>query len=199
MTMQRSRPIRRRPWPRCPAGVAGALLALGLATAAQAQDLSFSVGNFSLEQLVVANGQNPYTATLPNGLGSAESTNRSATSIIVQQGSGNRASAYSTNSPGAALASIQLGQSNRAVGVIEDSPGSTIAQAQFGSNNDSLVGILRGADNAVSTVQLGDGLGASVALVDSTSTTVVYGQAGQNYNGGIVIRNAPPGTVVKLN
>lgn len=190
------------PWgPHRGAGWLRGLLACALfafATPASAQELTFSVGNLSLEQVVTAGEQNPFVAQGPFG-SSGSAPQMGATSFIAQQGNGNNAFTMTSQSPGSAIASLQNGNGNDAIGVIVDSPGSAIAQAQLGNNNDSLVGIIGGANNAVSTVQVGNGLGASVALVNSESTTVVYGQAGQNYTGGIVIKNAPPGTVVRLN
>ena len=51
----------------------------------------------------------------------------------------------------------------------------------------------------IATAQIGNNLGINFGLVNSKGTRVVYGQAGSNYSGGIVVRNAPPGTVITLN
>tara|TARA_R110002012_G_scaffold47399_1_gene124200 strand:- start:4277 stop:4861 length:585 start_codon:yes stop_codon:yes gene_type:complete len=161
-----------------------------------AQEITFQIENsVSLEQIMTA--QDFLTAT-PQVVERRDAFSGS-TSIISQEGTRNSAQNYISRSDNAFSSTLQVGVDNTSIGAIIDSPRSVIAQLQAGGNNFSLVGIVGGADNAVSTLQLGNDLGVSVGLVNSTETKVVYGQAGEGYNGGVVIRNAPPGTVVKLN
>ncbi|MAM00296.1 MAG: hypothetical protein CL583_17795 [Alteromonadaceae bacterium] len=162
-----------------------------------AQEITFQIENsVSLEQVVTAQdtlraAQQVQTRRDEGPLGS--------TAFISQEGRLNNAQNFISQSRGASSSTLQVGLNNRSISAIIDSPGSAIAQLQAGRDNFALVGIVGGADNAVSTLQLGNELGVSVGLVNSTGTKVVYGQAGEGYNGGVVIRNAPPGTVVKLN
>ncbi|MDF3384594.1 MULTISPECIES: hypothetical protein [unclassified Sulfitobacter] len=162
-----------------------------------AQEITFQIENsVSLEQIVTA--QDVLTAGQPGMVRRSEAS-LGSTAFISQEGRLNNAQNFTSRSPGASTSTLQIGLNNRSIGAIIDSPGSAIAQLQAGRENFSLVGIVGGADNAVSTLQLGNELGVSVGLVNSTGTKVVYGQVGEGYNGGVVIRNAPPGTVVKLN
>lgn len=164
---------------------------------AAAQEVTFQIENsVSLEQIVTA--QDVLTAA-QQVVARRDDTPLESTAFISQEGRLNNAQNFIFRSRGAASSILQVGLNNKSIGAIIDSPGSAIAQLQAGKDNFSLVGIVGGADNAVSTLQLGNELGVSVGLVNSTGTKVVYGQAGEGYNGGVVIRNAPPGTVVKLN
>lgn len=180
---------------------------INLATAVTGQSLNFVVQNdLSPREIYVSSRQ---------GTGGAPANSNAATQAALssqqnrfnsvgfsnyslQYGGDNFSGAYTNNSPGSSVAAIQYGQSNSAVALIEDSPGSVVAQFQLGSDLSSDVFIIRGQNNNVATAQLGNSLGISFGLVDSTETTVVYGQAGENYSGGIVVRNAPPGTVIRL-
>ncbi|WP_339760157.1 hypothetical protein [uncultured Sulfitobacter sp.] len=166
-------------------------------SSAFAQDVTFQIDNFvSLEQIIAQQAYVTSTGATPmdNSVQAAGST-----SSIVQQGTANFAQSFSANSSNAVIGIAQAGNDNTSIAVIVDSPDSAIAQLQLGNSNSSVVGIIGGSDNGVSTLQLGNNLGVSVALVDSTGTKVVYGQAGNDYNGGVVIKNAPVGTVIKLN
>lgn len=179
------------------------LAALFFAPPVAAETFRFEINNFSLEQTVVSSSSRQ-TSPSADGVGSQDYslTSRQASTgssnVTFQRGFQNSGSSYSIDSPGAALATLQVGVENNAVGIIKDSPGSVIAQAQFGTGNSSVVGIFGGANNHAATVQIGSNLGAGVALVDSFDTKLVYGQAGADYNGGIVIKNAPANTVIKL-
>jgi len=163
------------------------------ASAAMAQHhLSFEVQNgLTLEQISVAKTQRSISSSDRPSLGSA--------SLIAQTGSRNSAFTATIASPGAATTTLQAGSANLANAVIQESPRSVIAQLQVGEGNTSQVGIIGGRDNAVATAQIGNNLGINFGLINSKGTRVVYGQAGSNYSGGIVVRNAPPGTVITLN
>ncbi|WPY96261.1 hypothetical protein T8T21_15910 (plasmid) [Limimaricola variabilis] len=171
---------------------AALILVCTSATNAMAQQpLVFEVQNgLTLEQISVARTQDPGTR---NGQTSG------STSVIAQTGSRNSAFTATIASPGAATTTLQAGSANLANAVIQDSPRSVIAQLQVGEGNTSQVGIIGGRDNAVATAQIGNNLGINFGLVNSKGTRVVYGQAGSNYSGGIVVRNAPPGTLITLN
>ena len=177
--------------------VASALVCELRADIVAAQEVTFQIENsVSLEQVVTA--QDVLTAA-QRGASRRDDTSLGSTAFISQEGRLNNAQNFISRSRRASSSTLQVGLNNRSISAIIDSPGSAIAQLQAGRDNFSLVGIVGGADNAVSTLQLGNELGVSVGLVNSTETKVVYGQAGEGYNGGVVIRNAPPGTVVKLN
>ena len=167
---------------------------LCLPALAGAQPLDFELDNITFEQIVAPRGIVPDAPALNSGPGPSGSD-----VLVLQRGQENRAATSIDASPGGAIATVQLGQDNTAVAAIVESPGSVIAQAQIGTGNSSAVGIIGGFDNAVATAQIGQGLGAAVGLVDSQQTTITYGQAGQDYSGGVVIKNAPPGIVIRLN
>ena len=172
---------------------------LVIATQSSAQDIDFQVNNLvSLEQVITMQDQ-LQAETLSPMLESRIDRFEGSSSVIIQEGTRNFGETYISSSSGAVAGIAQVGASNSATGVIIDSPGSSVAQFQAGRDNSSLVGIIGGANSHVSTLQIGNNLGVAVGLVDSTDTQVVYGQAGSDYNGGIVIKNAPPGTVVRLN
>jgi len=172
--------------------LATSALIFGSTFAAQAQDFGFQVSNgLTLEQVVVT--QETATAA------PFQSRNLGSSAVITQSGQDNSAVSSITESPDAGTLVFQQGISNSVLAVIENSPGSAIAQAQFGSNNFSAAAIIGGSENGIASAQIGNTLSNSVALVDSVGTMVVYGQAGQGYSGGIVVRNAPRGTIVRLN
>lgn len=184
------------PYRRCRRSAFRALLVgvLCLPTLAGAQPLDFELDNVTFQQIVAPRAMAPDALALNGSMGP------SGTDVLVlQRGQDNRAATYIDSSPGGAIATLQLGRENIVAAVIVESPGSVIAQAQIGAGNISAVGIIGGNDNAVATAQIGQGLGVAVGLVDSQQTTITYGQAGQDYSGGVVIRNAPPGTVIRLN
>ena len=188
-----------RPWRQRPVGGSPVFRALLIGTLclpvpAWGQQLDFEVDNVSLQQIVAPRSVAPDAPTLTGGMAPTGSD-----VLVLQQGLENTAATYVEASPGGAIATLQLGQANTAVAVIKDSPGSVLAQAQIGTGTTSAVGVIGGNDNAVATAQIGHGLGVAVGLVDSQETTITYGQAGQNYSGGVVIKNAPPGTVIHLN
>lgn len=164
---------------------------------ASAQEVSFQIDNFfSLEQIVA---QEAYDASSQSAPIDEMTLSGGSSSAITQEGTSNFAQSFVARSSDALTGIAQSGNSNASTAVILDSPDSAIAQLQVGDSNISVVGIIGGSENGVSTLQLGNNLGVSVALVNSTGTKVVYGQAGRDYNGGVVIRNAPVGTVIKLN
>ena len=175
---------------------AASLLGIAYSPAATAQQIDFEVDNVTLEQVIASEAN--MAPGLPEGaLLEAEGTG--SNTFILQAGNGNFGLTSIVNSPGSLAAVLQSGDSNTAAAVIQDSPGSSIATVQIGNNNNTLAGIVGGSDNTIGTAQIGDNLGLAVGLVNSEGTTVTYGQGGENYSGGIVIRNAPPGTVVRLN
>lgn len=179
-----------------------------LSQAASAQNLDFQVENFSLEQIVTSGAastrfQQPLLIATPSITTSApinaETISVGSNSVILQGGSLNFANTFITRSPGSNVATLQQGGQNKAYAIIDESPESDISQVQLGQQNFSVVGIFGGKENTVSTAQIGAQLEVAVGLVDSIKTKVVYGQAGTEYSGGIIIRNAPPGTVIRLN
>lgn len=162
---------------------------------ARAQSIDFQIGNVSLEQVTSSRSHaSPEADAIANG----ENIQTSHT-MILQHGDGNSATASTSGSPGSLIATLQAGEDNRNISVIVDSPGSKIGSVQIGRDNTAILGIVGGSGNTIGTAQIGSNLGALVGLVNSEDTTVLYGQAGKDYNGGIVIKNAPPGTVVRLN
>ena len=163
-----------------------------------AQDIDFQVNNLvSLEQVITIQERLQAETLSPMHENRIDRFEGSS-SVIIQDGIRNFGETYISSSSGALVAIAQIGVSNSATGVIIDSPGSSVAQFQAGRDNSSLVGIIGSANSHVSTLQIGNNLDVAVGLVDSNDTQVVYGQMGSDYNGGIVIKNAPPGTVVRL-
>ena len=163
------------------------------------QDIDFQVNNLvSLEQVVTMQ-ERLQAETLSPMLENRIDRFEGSSSVIIQDGIRNNGETYISSSPGALAAIAQIGVANSATGVIIDSPGSSVAQFQAGRDNSSVVGIIGSANSHVSTLQIGNNLDVAVGLLDSSDTQVVYGQMGSDYNGGIVIKNAPPGTVVRLN
>jgi hypothetical protein len=172
---------------------------LAVATQSSAQDIDFQVNNLvSLEQVITMQDR-LQAETLSPTFERRIDRFEGSSSVIIQDGTRNLGETYISSSSGAVAGIAQIGVSNSATGVIIDSPGSSVAQFQAGRDNSSLVGVIGGANSHVSTLQIGNNLDVAVGLVDSTDTQVVYGQIGSDYNGGIVIRNAPPGTIIRLN
>ncbi|WP_157384441.1 hypothetical protein [Nitratireductor soli] len=163
-----------------------------------AEPLSFQVDNASVEQIVAGQQQRNYEP-FAGILDPAALTDAGSSVVILQRGENNAAASHVRNSPGAGIATLQFGAQNNAIATIDNSPGSVIGQVQIGDGNTSIAAIVGGAGNTLATAQIGNGLGALVGLVNSQDTVVTYGQAGQNYNGGVVIKNAPPGTRIKIN
>lgn len=182
--------------------VSTCLLFAAAAPAAYAEPISFQVDNVQIEQVVSAGQQQANSAANPalaGKTGPSALPGSGSSSVLLQQGEANAAGAVISGSDGAAAAALQAGSANTAIAVIEDSPGSKIGQVQIGTGNVAAAAIVGGGGNTVATAQIGSGLGALIGLVDSVDTTITYGQAGQNYNGGIIIKNAPPGTSIKVN
>lgn len=146
-----------------------------------------------------ATAQQPNGGLLAAGWGGSAETSPAGFNAMLQKGDANNAMVRMSASPAAGNATLQYGIGNGAWSVIHASPGSSIAQTQIGTGNAGLVGIFGGRDNRVATAQVGEGLSLAVGLVNSVGTDVIYGQAGQDVNGGVVIMNAPAGTVVRLN
>lgn len=176
------------------------LAAAGLAGggSALAEPISFQVDNASVEQIVAGQQQRSYEP-MAGILDPSTLTEAGSSVVILQRGEDNAATSHVRNSPGAGIATLQIGAQNSAIAAIEDSPGSVIGQVQIGNGNTSVAAIVGGSGNTLATAQIGNGLGALVGLVNSQDTVVTYGQAGQDYNGGVVIKNAPPGTHIKIN
>jgi hypothetical protein len=187
-----------RPVPTCRRALGALALAAALTPLPLAAgDIELPVDAVSIFHLATQPRVLPEQIPMPSRVGARPRP--ASNSAILQAGTGNRAYSGAMASPGAVLGTFQTGEANTAQAAILESPGSAIAQTQIGDGNISVVGIIGGRENTIATGQIGNALGVAIGLVDSIRTQITYGQTGQGYSGGIVILNAPAGTVITLN
>ncbi len=169
----------------------GILACLGSPVVAQTLDFDVSNG-ITLEEFAASQAQS-VGPPQPVGQDSPQST-----SLIAQSGSNNAAAVTIYDSLGAGALAYQSGRDNIASANILNSPGSIIAQIQIGAANISRVGISGGSDNLVAGAQIGNNQDMSIGLLNSRGTKVFYGAVGSDYTGAFIIKDAPPGTVVRV-